>query len=99
VRIGAAALLVLVLGAAGCSSGETATTTHTPAATQKAPEAGPVADEAWRAVIDDWYVDGVLDDRHSCAAVRAAIERVPRSGPSSLTAFEDLRRDERRRCG
>ena len=49
-----------------------------------------VSDREWRAVIDDWYEDGRIDRSHRCAAVRAAIERVPPHGPSITTAHADL---------
>lgn len=37
----------------------------------------PVSGREWRAVIDDWYDNGVFDRVHRCSAVREAIERLP----------------------
>lgn len=50
----------------------------------------PVSRDEWRAVIDDWYDNGNVDDPHRCAAVREAIEHVPAQGPNITTAYEDL---------
>jgi hypothetical protein len=71
---------------------------HGKLAKRAAENDSPVSDREWRAVIDDWYDNGVFDESHTCAAVRAAIERLPRSSPNPHTAFEDLGRYEARGC-
>lgn len=50
----------------------------------------PVGGREWRAVIDDWYDNGELDEVHRCGAVREAIARVPIGGREITTAREDL---------
>ena len=50
----------------------------------------PVTPSEWRAVIDDWYDNGNVDDPHRCAAVQEALERVPAQGPNITTAHDDL---------
>lgn len=57
-----------------------------------------VGAEEWKAVIDDWYVDGVFDRQHRCVAIREALRRLPTSPPDYLTVHEDMRRLERRAC-
>jgi hypothetical protein len=102
----AACLLVLLVGSAGCSKSESDTSSHAPATTkataESIPQTGgetiPVANSDWRAVIDDWYDNGVFDKSHSCRAVRTAIERLPRSSRIPPTVFEDLGRYEARGC-
>jgi hypothetical protein len=87
-------LLTIVTG--GCSEEESALplpTTTTVEATPPPPAAGD-----WRAVIDDWYDNGVFDRVHRCAAVREAIERLPASTPSYSTHRADLRAYEMRVC-
>lgn len=98
-------LLLLVIGTAGCSKSESDGSSPAPSSTEATshsiPQASgeaPVANADWRAVIDDWYDNGVLDELHSCAAVRTAVERLPRSSPNPHTAFEDLGRYEARKC-
>lgn len=100
-------LILLVVGAAGCSHDESGTASRAPTGTEATPKAlpptsggdAPVAAADWRAVIDDWYDNGVFDDPHACSAVRAAMERLPDSSPTSHTAFADLRRYADKGCG
>lgn len=58
-----------------------------------------VAPAEWKAVIEDWFVDGVVDEPHRCAAVRVAIQKLPSSPPDYSSVYDDLRRVERRACG
>jgi hypothetical protein len=60
--------------------------------------AAPVTPSEANAVIVDWYLDGGFNKPHRCAAVRAAIERLPTSMVYS-TIVEDARSLERRTCG
>lgn len=101
----ATCLLLLLVCTPGCSKDESGTSSYEPTATEATSESIPqtsggaaVADADWRAVIDDWYDNGVIDESHSCVAVRAAIEHVPRSSPNPHTAFEDLGRYEAEGC-
>jgi hypothetical protein len=44
----------------------------------------------WIAVINDWY-DGGIDHRHSCSAVRAAVDHLPKDAPevgAGIRAYE-----------
>lgn len=50
----------------------------------------------WKAVIDDWYVDGVLDSPHRCVAVKEAVKQLPTRDYSR--AYRDLRRIEQQAC-
>ena len=36
----------------------------------------------WMAVINDWY-DGKIDHRHSCSAIRAAVDHLPKDAPEA----------------
>jgi hypothetical protein len=50
---------------------------------------GP-SDAPWMAVINDWY-DGGIDHRHSCSAVRAAVDHLPKDAPevgAGIRAYE-----------
>ena len=58
----------------------------------------PVDAAAWRAVIDDWYVDGVIDGIHACDAVQAAIEKLPQDVRNFSSATDDLRAYADRVC-
>jgi hypothetical protein len=47
--------------------------------------------DPWQAVINDWFDDGRIDHRHSCAAARAAVEHLPADGPeigATVRAYE-----------
>ena len=56
-----------------------------------------VATAEWKAVIDDWYVDGTIDESHRCVAIREAIKQLPTRDYSN--AYADLHRLDRRACG
>src|SRR5947208_1949649 len=84
--------LALALLAAGCSS-------HHPAVDAGIPRAAGSA-AGWRDVIDDWWYDGRINGRHSCAAVRVAIRHLPQdAGIGSAGVRADLQAYERRICG
>ena len=51
-----------------------------------------------KAVIDDWYDNGVLDDLHTCAAIRGAIERLPTSATKYSTVRQAMLEFEQRAC-
>lgn len=57
----------------------------------------PVSGRESRAVIDDWYDNGVFDRAHRCGAVRAAILRLPRDRPYS-SVLDDFRRYAEQIC-
>ena len=59
--------------------------------------APPVAPSEWKAVIRDWYADGVFNSPHRCAAVRAAITILPDSLIYSKI-LKDTRSLEHRTC-
>jgi len=65
-------LLALLVVLAGCEKEEKPVPAATPT---PVPQTVPDAD--WRAVVDDWYDNGVFDEPHTCAAVRETIERLP----------------------
>jgi hypothetical protein len=79
-----AALVSLALATTACSG------------TQRA-SPPPVAPSEANAVIADWYVDGIFNKPHRCAAVRVAIERLPTSLVYS-TLVDDTRALEHRTC-
>jgi len=58
----------------------------------------PIRPAEWRAVFNDWYVDGVVDHRHPCAAIALAREHLPTDGPIYSTIDRDLQRAEQRWC-
>lgn len=58
-----------------------------------------VAAAEWKAVIEDWYVDGTFNAPHRCVAVREAIKRLKTSPPDYSSVYEDMRRLERLSCG
>lgn len=70
---------------AGCSDTDSASPPG--ASTQSSTQ---VAAADWKAVIDDWYVDGTMDEQHPCVAVREAIEQLPSRDYSE--AYADLLR-------
>jgi hypothetical protein len=78
----------VVLAAAGCRNDERS----------RPLPAKPVSFLEIRAVIDDWYVDGIFNDVHRCAAVRAAITRLPSHTPAYSTYRHDFRMYEQRAC-
>ena len=99
---------VLVAATLGCSGdGSEARTTVRTTKPSQAHETRPreqgrpshATEDEWKAVIDDWYDNGKVDATHRCDAVRVAIERLPTSGPNTITAREDLRRVEAVMCG
>ena len=55
-----------------------------------------ISDAEWKAVINDWYVDGRIDEPHRCVAIQEAIDQLPTRDYSS--AYADLLRHERQAC-
>jgi hypothetical protein len=93
-----AALTLAVLTTAGCSGTDDATSEPTTSAsTAVGPTLAVPPDEA-KAVIQDWYVDGIFNSPHRCEAVRAAIARLPTSPREYTTVYDDMRSLERRTC-
>ena len=80
------AAIGLVIVAAGCASH------HAP------PRRPPIRPAEWKAVLNDWYPDGVVDHPHPCAAIVLARAHLPADGPTYSTAYRDLGRAERRWC-
>jgi hypothetical protein len=93
-----AALTLAVLTTAGCSGTDDATSEPTTSgSTAVGPTLAVPPDEA-KAVIQDWYVDGIFNSPHRCEAVRAAIARLPTSPREYTTVYDDMRSLERRTC-
>src|SRR5712691_3394836 len=74
-RVVSASFAVPLLLLAGCSAKH-------PQATSKGAVVVVHAKAPWKRVIDDWH-DGRIDQRHSCAAVRQAIDHLPISSTFS----------------
>lgn len=81
----------------GCSDDEPASALV--AGTPYSDVSTQVAAAEWKAVIDDWYVDGTFDEPHRCVAIREAVKQLPSSTPEHSTVYADMRRIERRACG
>lgn len=94
-----AGLAFAVIAMAGCSATDNGGSDAKRSVTTVAVPALPVAPAEARAVIEDWYVDGLFNSPHRCAAVRAAIERLPTGGRDHFTVYDDMRSLERRTCG
>lgn len=98
--------LALIAIVAGCSQGGTEASDQTrtsppsagPGVPQQRDESTPATNAERRAVIDDWYDNGKVDDSHRCTAVRAAIEGLATALPDTTSAAYDLRRIERVCC-
>jgi hypothetical protein len=80
------AAIALVIVAAGCAS-------HHAAARRP-----PIRPAEWKAVLNDWYPDSVVDQPHPCAAIVIATTRLPSSPTAYSTINRDLARAERRSC-
>jgi hypothetical protein len=90
---------ILILTRSACSeSNKRASSGSQHAATTAVNAAPPVALSETRAVITDWYVDGVFNSPHRCAAVLAAIKLLPNSLIYSKI-LRDTRSLEHRTCG
>jgi hypothetical protein len=90
---------ILILTRSACSeSNKGASNGSQHAVTTAVNAAPPLALSETRAVITDWYVDGVFNSPHRCAAVRAAINLIPNSRVYSRI-LRDTRLLERRTCG
>jgi len=50
----------------------------------------------WRNVMNDWFRDGRIDHRYSCATLATAVAHLPRDGPEDGAP---IRAYERQRCG
>ena len=91
-----ASLGVVVIGLAltGCSDDKSS------GSTSASPRASDVSTQIsaaeWKAVINDWYVDGTINEPHRCVAIQEAIDQLPRRDYSD--AYADLRRLERDTC-
>jgi hypothetical protein len=78
--------IALVVTAVGCASH------HAP---RPRP---PIRPTEWRAVLNDWYGDGVVDHSHPCAAIVLARTHLPTDGMTYSTIDRDLHRAEVRWC-
>lgn len=94
-----AALMFAILTMAGCSDTDKSDSNATQSVTTAVEPALPVAPSEARAVIEDWYVDGIFNSPHRCAAVRAVIRRLPTAPLEHSTVYDDMRSLERRTCG
>jgi hypothetical protein len=90
-------LALICLALVGCSDEESGSPPVTSA--PRSDVSTQVAAAEWKAVIEDWYVDGTLDEPHRCVAIREAIEQLPSSPPEYSSVYDDMRRLERRACG
>lgn len=91
-----ASLGVAVIGLAltGCSDDKSgATTSGSPQASDVSTE---ISAAEWKAVINDWYVDGTINEPHRCVAIQEAIDQLPSRDYSA--AYADLWRLERDTC-
>ncbi len=89
-----ASLVLVCVALAGCSDSEPASS---PAASTPGSDVSTqVATAEWKAVIDDWYVDGTIDEPHRCVAIREAIEQLPSRDYSEV--YADLLGLARRGC-
>jgi hypothetical protein len=80
------AAIVLVVVAAGCAS-------------QQAPaRRPPIRAAEWKAVLNDWYPDRVVDHRHPCGAIVIARTRLAADPGAYSTIDRDLKRAEQRSC-
>ena len=101
VRVMLAGLIVLL--AAGCGN---VSRRHAPnvdvarsrAETVPMPAFAPGTHAGWKGVLNDWFVDGKLDGRHSCRAVRAALRHLPMDGMEYSTVIPALEAYARRVC-
>lgn len=87
-------IVVVTVALTGCSDGKSGDPAPGAAASDVSTQ---ISDEEWKAVIDDWYVDGTVDEPHRCVAIREAIDQLPTRDYSA--AYADLRRYERDACG
>ncbi len=94
----------MCLALAACSNDESSSPSPTPPVASTPGQAASdvsteVAAAEWKAVIEDWYVDGTFDSPHRCVAVQEAIKWLATSGPGYSSVYEDVRRLERSTCG
>jgi hypothetical protein len=90
---------ILILTRSACSeSNKGASDGSQHAVTTAVNATPPVTLSETRAVITDWYVDGVFNSPHRCAAVRATINLLPSSLVYSKI-LKDTRSLERSTCG
>lgn len=82
------AATVLVIVAAGCAA-------HHPRQPRPRP---PIRDGEWKAVLNDWYPDSVVDHAHPCAAIVIAKAHLPVDTMRYSTIYRDLERAEKRWC-
>ena len=58
----------------------------------------PIRPAEWKAVLNDWYPDSVVDHPHPCAAIVIARAHLPVDPPAYSTVDRDLERAEKRLC-
>ena len=92
-----ASLGVVVIGLVltGCSDDKSGAPTS--ASPQASDFSTQISAAEWKGVINDWYVDGTINEPHRCVAIQQAIEQLPTRDYS--TAYADLLRLERDTCG
>jgi hypothetical protein len=85
-------LAFICLALVGCSDEESGSppVTSAPASDLST----QVAAAEVRAVINDWYVDGTVDEPHRCVAIREAIQQLPprQYSRGRSKAYADMRR-------
>ena len=91
-----ASLGVVVVGLAltGCSDDKSGSPTSV--SSQASDVSTQISAAEWKAVINDWYVDGTINEPHRCVAIQEAIDQLPRRDYSD--AYTDLRRLECDTC-
>ncbi|HEY1513409.1 MAG TPA: hypothetical protein VGF66_06605 [Gaiellaceae bacterium] len=80
------AAIVLAVVAAGCE------VQHAPA------RRPPIRAAEWKAVLNDWYPDRVVDHPHPCGAIVIARAHLAPEPETYSTIDRDLKRAERRSC-
>jgi hypothetical protein len=58
----------------------------------------PIQPAEWKAVLNDWYPDSVVDHAHPCAAIVIARAHLPSPTLAYSTVDRDLQRAEQRWC-
>jgi hypothetical protein len=88
-------VVVIGLALAGCSDDKSGSPASS--SSQASDVSTQISAAEWKAVINDWYVDGIVNEPHRCVAIQEAVDQLPTRDYS--TAYTDLRRLERDACG
>jgi hypothetical protein len=83
------ALLAVVVCATACGGSGAAPHAASPKAVTSAER---------KAIFNDWYVDGRIDNVYPCSVVQDAIRRLPSTPPIGSSVVQDFQHYERRVC-